>query len=173
MSANATGLHFPMPQPRFELLTRFTIERSLRLDLGKAPRGRRAIDFVGAGRFDGPRLAGRVIDGTDHLLMLPDGSAQPDVRLGLKTDDGVVLSMRYTGTIWGPKEVMRRVAKGEPVDPAEYYFRTHVVFEAPSNGPYDWLNRCLCIGVGQPGVFDDGPDGEKRGGAVYDIHRLG
>jgi len=165
----ATGLGqqlaFPMQQPGYEFLTRFEIEAGSRFPLGKAARGRRVIDWVGRGIFDGPRLRGRVIDGADHLIMLP-GASVPDVRLGLKTDDGAVIAMRYTGVVAGPKEVFQRIVKREDVDPADYYFRTIVQFEcgAPQ---YDWLNFCVCVGVGQPASFPNG-----NHGVFYDIHKV-
>lgn len=158
-------LAFPMQQPGYEFLTRFEIEAAGRFQLGKAPRGRRVIDFIGRGLFDGPKLKGRVIDGADHLLMA-QGASIPDVRMGLKTDDGAVIAMRYTGIVWAPPDVMQRIVKREPVAPAEYYFRTIVQFECGAPA-YEWLNRCVCVGVGQPASFPSG-----HHGVFYDIHKV-
>ena len=46
---------------------------------------------------------------------------------------------------------MARLAAGEEVDPAEYYFRTVPEFIAP-NGPYEWMNRSIfvCAGARYP-----------------------
>jgi hypothetical protein len=97
--------------------------------------------------------------------MLP-GVSIPDVRLGLKTTDGAVIAMRYTGLIATAPETMRRIGKQEKVDPAEYYFRTLVQFETGAEA-YAWLNRCVCIGVGQPASFPSG-----RHGVWYDIYQI-
>jgi uncharacterized protein DUF3237 len=45
----------------------------------------------------------------------------------------------------GPPEVLARLGRGEPVDPAAYYFRTTPRFEtvAPS---YAWLNDVVAVG---------------------------
>ena len=164
-SSIGQGMDFPMQQPGYEFLTRFEIEAAGRFQLGKAPRGRRVIDFIARGVFDGPKLKGRVIDGADHLLITPNGS-YPDVRMGLKTDDGAVITMRYTGVVWAPPEVLKRIVKRDPVDPAEYYFRTIIHFE--SGAPqYEWLNRCVCVGVGQPASFASG-----NHGVYYDVHKV-
>jgi hypothetical protein len=48
----------------------------------------------------------------------------------------------------GPPDVMERLARGDNVDPAHYYFRTVMRFEA--SGPkVDWLNRILALARGQ------------------------
>nr|WP_299907200.1 DUF3237 family protein [Sphingomonas bacterium] len=38
--------------------------------------------------------------------------------------------------------------RGEPVDPAENYFRLSPVFET-APGPHDWLTRTVFIGLGE------------------------
>ena len=156
---------FPMPQPGYEFLTRLEIESGKRFPLGVTSRGRRAIDFLVGGRFDGPRLKGRLIDGADHQLQFDDGTI-PEVRIGLKTDDGAAIAMTYTGVVWAPPAVMARFRAREPVDPSEYYLRTQIRLEcgAPQ---YAWLNRCICVGVGQPAQFPSG-----NHGIWYDIHKV-
>ena len=54
------------------------------------------------------------------------------MRVTLETDDGELIYMTYRGLRHGPPEVMARLAKGESVDPASYYFRTTPVFETAS-----------------------------------------
>ncbi len=55
--------------------------------------------------------------------------------------------MIYTGFRHGPAEVMARLARGEAVDPAEYYFRIQASFST-SAPRYAWLNGVLAIGLG-------------------------
>ncbi|HET6198305.1 MAG TPA: DUF3237 family protein, partial [Acetobacteraceae bacterium] len=47
-----------------------------------------------------------------------------------------------------PAAVMDRLNRGENVDPAEYYFRTAIMFETAA-AKYDWLNRIFAIGTGR------------------------
>ncbi len=65
----------------------------------------------------------------------------------LKTGDDALIGMTYQGLRHGPAEVIARLDKGEPVDPAGYYFRTNPLFETAAPR-YDWINRILAIGIG-------------------------
>jgi hypothetical protein len=125
------------------------------LAVGETPAANRRIGLITGGRFEGERLSGEVLGGgSDWQAPRPDDSTQLDVRLHLKTDDGALIVMRYQGLRHGPAEVMRRLAAGEAVDPADYYFRINPMFETGS-GPYGWLNRILAIGTGHR--LADGP----------------
>jgi len=118
-------------------------------DVGPTPLGRRRIVRVTGGRFAGPRLAGTVLPGGgDWLVERADGVRQLDVRITLRTDDGALIYAHYPGLFHAPGEVMARLARGEPVEPAEYYFRTAPLFETAAE-PYLWLNRVLAIGLGR------------------------
>lgn len=130
--------------------------------IGATPSGGRRIGLVAGGTFQGERLNGTVLPGgADWLMDRGDGSTTLDVRLVLQTDDGAAIGMTYRGMRHGPADVMQRVARGERVDPASYYFRTSVAFEtaAPT---YDWLNRVIAIGTG-----DRLPEGP-----VYDVFEV-
>jgi len=58
---------------------------------------------------------------------------------------GIIISNR--GYRHGPPEVMQRLAKGEPVDPKEYYFRGTPVFETSAEN-YKWITRYIFIATG-------------------------
>ena len=117
--------------------------------IGPAPGGDRRIGVVVGGTFTGERLNGTVLEGgSDWIIARPDGSLLLDVRLVLKTDDGALIGLTYRGLRHGPAEIMAKVARGEEVDPASYYFRTTVMFET-SAAKYDWLNRAFGIGTGR------------------------
>jgi hypothetical protein len=123
--------------------------------VGDTPGAFRRVGIVTSGTFAGERLSGKVLDGSnDWQDVRTDGSTTLDVRLTLQTDDSVYLTMAYRGVRHGPTDVMARLDRGEAVDPAEYYFRTLVTFEA-SAGPYAWLNGIVGVGIGHR--FPDGP----------------
>lgn len=44
----------------------------------------------------------------------------------------------------GPPEVLARIAAGELVDPAEYYFRVSIRYEV-AEAEYAWLNRIVAV----------------------------
>jgi hypothetical protein len=138
-----------MPELRSEYLFTITVAVSALHDVGTVPLGRRHIDMLGAGKFEGPRLKGEVLSGgMDMKTLRSDGALNPDVRLVLKTDDGALIFMQYRGVRHGPPEVMARIARGEPVQPTEYYLRSTPYFETAAP-KYDWLNRIVAVGVGR------------------------
>jgi len=108
----------------------------------------RRVGIVPSGRFEGERLSGVVLDGgSDWQTLRGDGATTLDVRLVLRTDDGALIGLTYTGMRHGPPEILARIAHGEAVDPASYYFRISASFTT-SDPRYEWLNRVLAIGIG-------------------------
>jgi hypothetical protein len=120
------------------------------VDIGATPLGRRRIATVTGGEFHGERLRGSVVGAPagDWLLQRADGVTVLDVRLLLRTDDGEHIYMSYRGLRHGPAEVMARLAAGEAVDPASYYFRMVPVFETAAP-KYEWLNKIVAVGTGR------------------------
>jgi hypothetical protein len=120
------------------------------IGLGATPAGERRIVPISGGQFTGERLRGDVLPhaGADLLLIRADGSFQQDVRLALRTDDGADILMTYRGVRNGSPDANARMARGEPVGPSEYYFRTAPFFEtgAPK---YAWLNVIVSVGIGE------------------------
>jgi hypothetical protein len=117
-------------------------------ELGEAPLGRRRIIAITGGRFLGERLSGRVLPGgADWQVIRADGVASLDARYTLETADGALIYVRNRGYRHGPKEVLARLAAGEPVDPDLYYMRTTPLFET-GDARYAWLNRIVCVATG-------------------------
>ena len=133
------------------------------VDLGATPAGHRRIATVTGGTFKGERLSGTLqpAPGGDWLLLRSDGATILDVRVTLETDDRQLIYMTYRGVRHGPAEVMARLAKGEVVDPATYYFRTTPVFETASP-KYDWLNRIVSVATGR----------REKSGPVYEVYEV-
>src|SRR3954467_14001134 len=117
-------------------------------ELGEGPHGRRRVIPITGGQFRGERLSGRVLPGgADWQVIRADGVAELDARYPLETADGALVYVRNFGYRHGPAEVMRRLAAGEPVDPALYYMRTTPRFETGAER-YQWLNRLICVASG-------------------------
>jgi hypothetical protein len=133
------------PTPALEFLARFEIELGEPLEVGEVGSGRRRIIPIAGGRFQGPRLSGRVLPGgADWQLVEAGGVARIDTRYALETDDGAPVFISTQGIRHGPPEVVAALARGEWVDPDRYYFRVAVRFETGVPA-YDWLNRALVI----------------------------
>src|SRR3954464_5074210 len=109
--------------------------------IGPVPHGTRRVVRLSGGDFEGPRLRGTLVPGSsaDWLLVRGDGVLELDFRATLRTDEGALISMRSFGLRPGPPEVLAAIGRGEPVDPASYYFRTTARF-ATSHPKYAFLN---------------------------------
>jgi hypothetical protein len=118
------------------------------IPIGDTYDGTRRIIPIFSGPVEGPHIRGQLLgQGADWQVTRADGVTVADATYALKTDDGVVIQIRNRGLRHGPAEVMQRLARGEEVDPADYYFRTVPEFIAPA-GKYDWLNRSIFICTG-------------------------
>ena len=129
----------------------FTIHAELAaiMNLGRTPYGeRRIIDIVG-GTVRGARLNGRILPGgADWQIVRSDGAADIQARYTIETDSGARILVSSDGLRHGPPAVLERLARGDSVDPALYYFRTVMRFET-SDPAVDWLNRILALARGQ------------------------
>ena len=117
-------------------------------ELGEAPHGRRRIIPITGGLVTGERVNGRVLaGGADWQIVRTDGVAELDARYTIETADGALIYVANRGVRHGPAEVLRKLAAGEPVDPALYYMRTTPWFET-GDARYAWLNRIVCVATG-------------------------
>ncbi|PWB65152.1 MAG: DUF3237 domain-containing protein [Bradyrhizobiaceae bacterium] len=128
----------------------FRVEAELAdiLDFGATPYGgRRVINILG-GRVAGPRLEGRILPGgADWQIIRSDGAADIRARYTIESRQGAHVLVNSEGLRHGPPEVIARLARGEPVDPALYYFRTVMRFETAAPD-LAWLNRILALARG-------------------------
>ena len=133
---------------RLQALFKADIELAPAQELGAGPLGRRRIIAITGGRFFGQRLSGRVLPGgADWQVIRADGVAELDARYTLETEDGALVYVRNRGYRHGPADVLKRLAAGENVDPAQYYMRTTPIFET-GDERYAWLNRIVCVARG-------------------------
>lgn len=151
-----------MAEIRTRHIFTITLQAGAPQPLGQTPGGdRRPVPVLG-GTFEGERLRGRVLEGgSDWITVRADGAFLLDVRLVLEADDGGRIGMTYRGLRHGPAEVLEKVARGEPVDPASYYFRTAIAFETGA-ARHDWMNRVIAVGTGH----------RTAAGPVYDVFEI-
>lgn len=117
--------------------------------LGRTPYGERRVIGILGGSVRGPKLNGRILPGgADWQIIRTDGAADIKAQYIIETDDGARIMVTSEGLRHGPPEVMERLARGDNVDPAHYYFRTVMRFET-SDPNVDWLNRILALARGQ------------------------
>ena len=104
--AEAVRSRLMTPDPRVKAIGEITtrhlfdmvVDLNPRLEFGAGPLGRRTLFGSAGGTFHGPRLRGEVLPGGgDWALFRPDGAMTLDVRLTLRTHDGALVHMTYSG----------------------------------------------------------------------------
>jgi hypothetical protein len=130
--------------PGLEFLMSISAEVGELVNLGPAPLGERRVVYITGGTFAGPRLRGEVVGGADWQILRRDGAIELDARYALKDTRGGLVQVVSQGLRHGPPEVLARLARGEEVDPASYFFGTLMRFEtgAPELA---FLNTTLAI----------------------------
>jgi len=122
--------------------------------VGATPNAFRRIGVVAGGSFEGERLSGVVVSGNDWQDVRRDNCTKLDVHLLLKTTDDALIVMTYQCLRAGEGNTLAQSDRGEPVEPASYYFRFIALFET-ADRKYDWINRIVAIGIGDR--LADGP----------------
>lgn len=138
-----------MTPPELRFAFDIDVEVATPLDFGVTQAGHRRVVAIRGGSVAGPRLQGRVLDaGGDWQILRADGTADLDARYTIQADDGALIYVINRGVRHGPAEVLARLSRGEPVDPASYYFRSSANFET-SAPQHAWLTRAVVVGVGE------------------------
>jgi hypothetical protein len=138
-----------MITPRLDHVCTLFVELADIMEMGPGRAGHRRIIPIVGGHVEGPELKGRILNlGADWQTIFTGGLAELDTRYAMETHDGAVIEIINYGLRHGPADVMARVAKGEDVDPASYYMRTHARLET-GDARYDWVNRTLFAGAGR------------------------
>lgn len=129
-----TSARIPVVLPRTEFVYESIVDLSPSLTLGPSPFGDRFMVPIVGGSFEGPGLRGTVMaGGADRQLLRRDGAKNLDAVYELRTDDGVIISVRNT--------VLSRPPKNGP----RYVFSTLQII-APE-GKYGWLNDFVYVGT--------------------------
>ena len=138
-----------MIEPGYEFIFSANANLADPIQFGETFEGSRRMIPILEGTFEGPDIRGTIVStaAADWQYNRPDGVTQAEATYAIKTDDGVIIQVNNYGLRFGPEAVMKRLAAGEEVDPAEYYFRTNPRFKAPI-GRYDWLNKGIFVGTG-------------------------
>ena len=119
------------------------------VSLGAGPYGeRRYVPLLG-GSVQGPELNGEIVPGgTDWQVARTDGALDIGAHYVIRSTDGALIEVQSHGLRHGPPEVMARLARGETVDAAEYFFRTLMRF---TTGHAAWLhlNKVMAVASGR------------------------
>ena len=150
MSTQSLAAELPreMISLQFRPLFIFRINVAKPSIIGQTPSIDRRVGEIIGGMFEGDRLRGKILSGgSDWQTVRRDGSWVLDVRFVLETDDQQLIGMTYKGIRHGPQAVLDRIARGENVNPSDYYFRVVPFFETASE-KYGWLNNVVAVATG-------------------------
>jgi Protein of unknown function (DUF3237) len=116
-------------------LCTMTVKLKEPLYAGDTPAGQRVIAEIASASLKG-RLSGSLAGGSsaDWLTLTPGGLGFPDVRIAVRTDDGALVLIRYSGRV--------RFTPGQ-----ESIVMVAPVFET-GDPRYSWLNGIQAVGKG-------------------------
>jgi len=122
------------------------------IEIGRIAGNLRRMIPIAGGEALGPRIRGKVLPGgADYQVMRADGVTDLQARYVIETEERQLIYVENSGVRFGPPELMEKLRRGEPVDPALIYFRTTPRFETAAPG-YEWLmqNLFVCSGARFP-----------------------
>src|SRR5690242_5988350 len=134
--------------PQLQFFADFSIQVAKPHEVGRTARGLRRLIPILSGEAVGEGWRARVLPGgADFQLVVSDTLAELDARYVLETDDGQLIYGQNRAIRSGPPELMARLVRGEPVDPALIYFRCSPSFETTSP-TLRWINERMFVGTG-------------------------
>ena len=133
--------------PTVSVETEYLATVELPVELPQSAGSRVIVNVPAGGTVRGPKINGTfVAPAGDWLIVMPNGSPRLDVRATIKTDDGEIILVTYSGAIPSNKEVNDRFNNGEVIASKDAkYFITAPQFTTGSK-KYDWLNQIQAVG---------------------------
>jgi hypothetical protein len=117
-------------------------------EIGSTPGGRRRIIPITGGEVRGEGWQARVLPGgADFQLIVGETLARLDARYVLETDGGDLIFVQNKAIRVASPELTAKLMRGEPVDPAQVYFRCVPAFETAAPA-LAWINERLFVGTG-------------------------
>ena len=134
---------------QFEFLMKLEVDVGDIVSMGAGPLGERRVVGILGGSFAGPEFRGEVLSGgADWQIARKDGVLELDARYVLKEQTGGLVQVISQGYRHGAAGVLAALARGEHVDPADYFFRTVMRFET-GEPRLAWLNRTIAVSTAE------------------------
>lgn len=132
-------------RPALEHVADLIVRVAAPIEIGKIAGNLRRVISIEGGEVLGSRIRGKVLPGgADFQVMRSDGITDLHARYVIETDDRHLIYVENSGIRYGPPELMEKLRRGEPVDPALIYFRSTPRFETAAPA-YEWLMRSLFV----------------------------
>ncbi|MGZ5179844.1 MAG: DUF3237 domain-containing protein [Ramlibacter sp.] len=134
--------------PQLEFFAELAVEVGPPVEVGRTLRGLRRMVPITGGQVRGNGWTARVLPGgADWQLVVGDTLAELQAHYVLETDGGDRIYVRNQAIRHAPAEVTARLLRGEPVDPAQVYFRCMPALETAAPA-LAWVNERLFVGSG-------------------------
>ena len=137
-----------LPTPCFRFFADLRVHVGAPQDVGRTARGVRRLIPITGGTAVGNDWQARVLPGgADVQLVVNERTAELDARYVLEVDGGDLIYVRNRAVRSGPPELIARLMRGEPVDPASVYFKCCPSFETALPA-LAWTSERMFVGHG-------------------------
>jgi hypothetical protein len=134
--------------PQLKFFADLAVQVDRPQEVGRTARGLRRLIPILGGEASGEGWKARVLPGgADFQLVVSDTLAELDARYVLETEAGELIYVQNRAIRSGPPELMAKLVRGEPVDPAQIYFRCSPSFETASPS-LQWITERMFVGAG-------------------------
>ncbi|MES2926558.1 MAG: DUF3237 domain-containing protein [Pseudomonadota bacterium] len=137
-----------LAEPRLKFFADLRVEVGAPQQVGQTVHGLRRLIPINGGTATGDGWSARVLPGgADFQLIVNDRLSELDARYVLETDAGDFIYVQNRAVRSGPPELIARLVRGEPVDPAQIYFRCSPSFETAAPA-LSWMGERMFVGTG-------------------------
>ena len=147
MPASADSID-PLAAPALTFFADLEVEVGAPIEIGRVAGGLRRIVPILGGVCRGRGFTARVLPGgADFQLVVSATAARLEARYVLETDAGDRIYVHNDALRTARADAMARLGRGEPVEPAEVYFRCLPRFECAAPA-LAWLGERVFVGTG-------------------------
>src|SRR5690349_7907148 len=144
----AGALERALGAPALRRFADLTVEVGTPVEVGAVGHGTRRVIPILGGRCAGDGWTARILaGGADFQMIVNERMARLEARYVLELDGGERIYVKNDAVRTAPPEVMARLVRGEPVDPAAVYFRCVPTFETAAPA-LRWIMERVFIGNG-------------------------
>jgi hypothetical protein len=137
-----------LAEPRLKFFADLRVEVGAPQQVGQTVHGLRRLIPITGGTATGDGWSARVLPGgADFQLIVNERLSELDARYVLETDAGDFIYVQNRAVRSGPPELIARLVRGEPVDPAQIYFRCSPSFETAAPA-LSWMGERMFVGTG-------------------------
>ncbi len=138
----------PLAAPVLQRLADLSVQVAAPIEVGAVGHGTRRVIPILGGSCTARDWTARVLPGgADFQLIVNERMARLEARYVLETDAGDRIYVHNDAVRTAAPEVMARLVRGEPVEPADVYFRCAPRFEA-SAPALAWMMERVFLGTG-------------------------